>query len=123
LIEALPPERAGEFSICLVSDRRIRELNRQFRGLDAPTDVLSFPDDRPREIHGSRYLGDIAISVETAARQARAMKHSLDRELKMLALHGYLHLLGYDHERDQGEMMRLQRRLERSLLRRRKVER
>jgi probable rRNA maturation factor len=116
VLETLPPDEAGEFAICLVSDRKMREFNRRYRERDAPTDVLSFPGDPTEAIDERRYLGDIAISVDTAARQARALAHSLDRELEVLALHGYLHLLGFDHERDAGEMMRLQRRLERSLM-------
>ena len=115
VLELLSPEEASEFAICLVSDRKMREFNRRYRDRDTPTDVLSFPGDDQGETPGMPYLGDIAISVETAARQAQRMEHSLDRELEILALHGYLHLLGYDHERDSGEMMRLQRRLERTL--------
>jgi probable rRNA maturation factor len=115
VLETVSPERASEFAICLVSDRKMREFNRRYRDRDTPTDVLAFPGDAEGETPGKRYLGDIAISVETAARQARQMEHSLDRELEILALHGYLHLLGFDHERDSGEMMRLQRKLERTL--------
>ena len=115
VLELIPAEEANEFVICLVSDRKMREFNRRYRDRDSPTDVLSFPTDDPGEAPGERYLGDIAISVETAARQAREREHSLERELEILALHGYLHLLGYDHERDAGQMMRLQRRLERRL--------
>ena len=116
LLEAVPPDDAGEFTVCLVSDRKMREFNRRFRGRDAPTDVLSFPGGDAESIGEGRYLGDIAISVDSAARQARALHHPLDRELETLALHGYLHLLGYDHERDDGQMMRLQRRLESRLV-------
>jgi probable rRNA maturation factor len=116
IVEDLPPERSGELSVCLVSDRCIREYNRTFRGHDTTTDVLAFPGDAQRDPEGRVYLGDIAISVPTAAQQARALGHSLSRELKILALHGYLHLLGYDHERDKGQMLRLQRRLQRRLL-------
>jgi probable rRNA maturation factor len=115
VLETLPPDQAGEVAICLVSDRKMREFNRRYRERDAPTDVLSFPGDDTDAIDERRYLGDIAISVDTAARQARERNHALDRELEVLALHGYLHLLGFDHERDAGEMMRVQRRLERSL--------
>jgi len=112
----MPPDGPASLAICLVSDRRMRELNRQFRDLDQATDVLSFPDGEADRDTGERYLGDIVISVACAARQARERGHSLSRELKLLALHGYLHLLGYDHETDKGRMMRLQRRLERELL-------
>jgi len=91
--------------------RRIRRLNRTWRGIDTPTDVLSFPageDPGP-----GRHLGDLVISRETAARQARHEGHSLATELRVLALHGLLHLLGYDHERDSGRMARIERRLRR----------
>ena len=113
--------RAGEatsIALCLVSDRRMRRYNREFRGRKVTTDVLSFPAGTA-DPDGSVHLGDIVISVASAARQARESGHSLPRELRVLALHGVLHLLGYDHERDDGEMMRLQRRLERKLLPRR----
>jgi probable rRNA maturation factor len=116
LVGAAPPQRGDQLSVCLVSDRRMREFNRRFRGIDRPTDVLAFcGDGRPgpdRQVH----LGDIVISVPTAARQARERKHSLAKELKILTLHGYLHLLGHDHETDDGAMLRLQRRLTRRLL-------
>ncbi|HXV76229.1 MAG TPA: rRNA maturation RNase YbeY [Candidatus Polarisedimenticolaceae bacterium] len=108
--------RGGELTVCLVSDRKMRELSRVYRGRDAPTDVLSFPAGGDESEPGRRYLGDIAVSVETAARQARQRGHALAVELKILVLHGYLHLLGLDHETDDGQMMRLQRRLERRLL-------
>ena len=117
VLQLRPPEQAGEFAICLVSDRKMREFNRRYRDRSTPTDVLSFPDETPDGSPAQqRYLGDIAISVDTAARQAERVGHSLDREIEILALHGYLHLLGYDHERDAGEMMRLQRQLDRTLL-------
>jgi probable rRNA maturation factor len=94
----------------------MRDYNRRFRGQDQPTDVLSFPAHEPAAPLGERHLGDIVISVPTAADQARKARHCLERELKILALHGYLHLLGYDHETDDGTMMRLQRGLVRRLL-------
>ena len=104
----------GESSatIAFVSDQRIRELNRQFRGIDKATDVLSFPADGPDE----SYLGDIAISAETAAAQAKENGLSFDGEIAQLILHGLLHLSGYDHETDNGEMNRLELRLRRKLL-------
>ncbi len=116
VVDALPPGLPGELAVCLLSDRKMCELNREFRGADAPTDVLSFVGETKLDAEGRRHLGDIAICVPAAARQARAAGHSLDRELRILALHGYLHLMGYDHERDEGQMLRLQRRLERRLL-------
>ncbi len=80
------------------------------------TDVLSFPGDGEPDPDGSVYLGDVVISAPMAQRQAGREGHSLKRELQTLALHGYLHLLGYDHETDDGKMMRLQRRLQRELI-------
>ena len=119
LASVLPPRRAGAMGVCLVGDRAMRVVNRRHRAKDATTDVLSFPAGRTPDPEGLRHLGDILISVPQAARQARAAGHPLDRELRVLLLHGYLHLLGYDHERDDGTMLRLQRRLERRLLSRR----
>ena len=103
-------------AVCLVSDVRIREFNHRYRDEDTATDVLSFPGDEEPEPDGSVHLGDIVISVATAARQAREFGHSLPRELKRLALHGYLHLLGYDHETDDGTMRCVEGRLVRRLL-------
>jgi probable rRNA maturation factor len=101
------PRRArGEVGVALVSDARMRALNRTFRGKDYATDVLSFPSDA-----GDGTLGDIAIATGVARRQAREAGHPLETELKVLALHGLLHLLGFDHERDAGEMARAERRL------------
>lgn len=99
------------FSLALVSDRMIREMNRKFAGKDKPTDVLSFPFI----VEGAgdpEYLGDIAVSVERAAAQA---ERNLEHELRILALHGVLHLLGYDHESDKGEMGRREKRLREEL--------
>ena len=93
----------------------MREYNRVYRDRDAVTDVLAFPGDGP-DPDGRTHLGDIVIAAPQAARQARAAGHSLAREARILALHAYLHLLGYDHETDRGEMLRLQRRLERRLI-------
>jgi probable rRNA maturation factor len=111
--KALAAVGNGESSatIAFVSDKRIRELNRQFRGIDRATDVLSFPADGPDESN----LGDIAISVETATAQAKENGLSLDAEIAQLILHGLLHLSGYDHETDNGEMNRLELRLRRKL--------
>jgi probable rRNA maturation factor len=90
--------------------------NRRFRGIRSTTDVLAFPGDGTADPQGGRHLGDIAISVPRARRQARAAGHPLAHEVRLLLLHGYLHLLGYDHEADDGRMMRVQRRLEARLL-------
>ena len=96
-------------TIAFVSDKKIRELNRQFRGIDKPTDVLSFPSDGPDE------LGDVAVSVDTAAAQAKENGLKFDEEIAQLILHGLLHLSGYDHETDNGEMNRLELRLRKKL--------
>ena len=93
---------AGEVSVLLTSDREIRRLNREFRRQDKSTDVLSFPaPELPENI-----AGDLAISLDTAARQAKQFGHTLDIEIKILLLHGLLHLAGLDHESDGGEMAR-----------------
>lgn len=126
----------GCVTVCLVSDPEIARLNQTYRGIRASTDVLSFPangsrNSRRREQHRPRfrrglssltssrsstsYLGDIAISPETARRNARRYARPLPAELRILILHGVLHLLGYDHETDTGEMARLERRLRRRL--------
>jgi probable rRNA maturation factor len=103
-------------TVVFVSDRTIKRLNRQFRGRDAATDVLSFPmaedpvDRRPEEP-----LGDVVVSVERAAEQAAEHGLSFEREVAQLILHGLLHLCGYDHETDDGEMNRLELRLRRRL--------
>lgn len=106
-------ERLGvsdrELSVAFVSDRRMADLNHRFRGKPQPTDVLSFPVD-PGE---NGYLGDVVISAETARRNARRSGRSLREELRILILHGVLHLLGYDHETDRGQMNRLERKLRR----------
>jgi probable rRNA maturation factor len=97
----------GQVTVLLTSDVAIRRLNRQFRGKNTATDVLSFP--ALEMVEG--IAGDLAISVETARRQAREQGHSLGIEIKVLMLHGLLHLAGYDHESDHGEMARRERLL------------
>ena len=92
---------AGEVDVLLAGDGTLRRLNREFRGKDKPTDVLSFPS--PEEIFEER-AGDLAISLKTAARQAKAYGHALEDEVRILMLHGLLHLSGMDHETDAGEM-------------------
>lgn len=125
LAEAAPASTRGEVTVALVTDARIRRLNAVFRGVDAATDVLSFPagPEPAGALPGSRpagapattgsYLGDIAIARGVARRQAQAEGHGLRTELRVLALHGLLHLLGYDHEGDQGRMRRVEERLRR----------
>ena len=105
---------SGEVALVLGGDARLRRLNARYRGKDRPTDVLSFSGPG-----GAEGLGDILISVPAAARNARELGRTLPQELDVLALHGFLHLLGYDHETDDGTMDRLERRLRRRLLRRR----
>lgn len=89
-----------DVSVLITGNRQIRELNRRFRRKDKPTDVLSFP----RQTGSGKPGGDIAISAQIARQTAREHGHSLAREFKVLILHGMLHLAGYDHERDNGEM-------------------
>ncbi len=100
----------GELALVLAGDRLVRRLNRDYRHKDRPTDVLSFPGDG-----GEGGLGDIVISVETAERNARGLGRTLPQELDVLALHGFLHVLGHDHETDGGTMLRLETRLRRRL--------
>jgi len=106
LSQVAPAVARGDVSVALVSDRRMRALNRQFRGKDKTTDVLSFPSEKP-------FLGDIVIATGVAAKQARAAGHSIVTEVRVLALHGLLHLLGYDHDdkADRGRMARVELRL------------
>lgn len=96
-------------TIAFVSDKTIRELNNQFRGIDKATDVLSFPAEEDDN------LGDIAISVDTAATQCAENGLTLNEEIAQLMLHGLLHLSGYDHETDNGEMNRLELKLRKQL--------
>ncbi len=114
-LRRIVPRRArGVVSIALVSDQRVRALNRAYRRRDYATDVLSFPATMPSvSPRIPRFLGDIVIARGVAKRQAREARHSEQIELRVLALHGLLHLLGYDHERDNGEMLRVERRLRR----------
>jgi len=108
LVAELAPE-AGSLGVRFASDRELRRANRTWRGKDKATDVLSFPGD-------DGHLGDILLSVPTARRQAESAGHPVERELQVLLLHGVLHCLGYDHETDQGEMERLERKLRRRFL-------
>ena len=107
LARIAPASARGEVCLALISDRRMRALNRQFRGKDYATDVLSFPSDE------RGFLGDIVIAEGMAKRQAKEHGHSLKIEVQTLALHGLLHLLGYDHETDDGRMSRVEARLRR----------
>jgi probable rRNA maturation factor len=106
-------------TVCLVSDAAIARLNHRYRGKRGPTDVLSFPSAREKFSGAARvarrYAGDIAISPSAARRNARRLDRTLPAELRVLILHGMLHLAGYDHETDRGEMDRIERRLRRRL--------
>ena len=94
----------GEVSVLITTDKAVRRLNRQYRGKNKATDVLSFPAAAPGKGRRTQIAGDLAISVDMAARQALALEHSLATELKVLMLHGLLHLAGFDHEVDKGQM-------------------
>ena len=107
---ALGGER-HEVSVYFCGDRRMASLNRRWRRRNGPTDVLAFPAGET----DARFLGDIVISVPYATRQARRRGESPSREMDRLLLHGYLHLLGYDHETDNGEMEALETKLRRRL--------
>jgi probable rRNA maturation factor len=100
----------GQVTALLTTDRTIRDLNRRFRGKDEATDVLSFSATNPLQ-NQEKIAGDLAISVETARKQAAEQGHTLGVELRVLMLHGLLHLAGYDHETDEGRMQRRERRL------------
>lgn len=103
----------GSFSVVLVSDQAITKYHSKFLGINQPTDVLAFPDEQDEWETGEIYLGDILISVEAADYQKG--NHLLE-ELQILSLHGLLHLLGYDHQRDQGEMEAMENKLRKEFL-------
>jgi probable rRNA maturation factor len=135
LVGVAPPAARGSVAVALVSDARMRRLNRRYRAIDHATDVLSFSSaELPPQARLIRFvpgapqrakiglsgpsgplphLGDIVIATGVARRQARAAGHSERTELRILALHGLLHLIGYDHEVDAGVMARVERRLRR----------
>jgi probable rRNA maturation factor len=118
--------RAGaSLTVAFVRDRKIKDLNRDYRGKDRATDVLSFPADEADSANGEsgsaiadtmEFMGDIIISTDAALRQAEEASHSFEREVSELVIHGALHLCHYDHEADHGEMNRLERKLRRKLL-------
>jgi probable rRNA maturation factor len=115
LARIAPRTARGAVTIAILPDAKVKALNRQYRGMNKATDVLSFPAETgPRaERKGSPFLGDIVIARGVAARQARNLGHPVATELRVLALHGLLHLLGYDHEADNGRMARTEARLRR----------
>jgi probable rRNA maturation factor len=123
LADTAPPAARGEVAVAIVSDGFVRRLNSTYRGIDRVTDVLSFPAESAQRaasrgrtrptLPGDAFLGDIVIARGQARRQASSLGHPLWVELRVLALHGLLHLLGYDHERDAGQMARVEARLRR----------
>ncbi|HBV88119.1 rRNA maturation RNase YbeY [Desulfosporosinus sp.] len=107
-IELSEGPKEAEVSLMLVDDQRIHTLNREYRGVDRPTDVLSFAlqeemEDEPEIEEEDEMLGDIVISIERARDQAEEYGHSFEREIVYLAVHGTLHLLGFDHEEENGK--------------------
>ena len=107
-----PPESV---TVQLISDGEMTRLNHTYRKKSGPTDVLSFPATRAKPRLDAEYVGDIAISPETARRNARRYSRALQDEMRILILHGMIHLAGFDHETDHGEMERLERLLRRRL--------
>jgi len=106
----------GDANVLVTSDVGIRALNRRFRGKDRATDVLSFPALAANyNAHATHLAGDIAISADAAAASAAQFGHSVDQEIKILMLHGILHLAGFDHERDNGVMARKEAQLRQAL--------
>lgn len=105
ILQSLKVDEKTEVSILFTDDKFIRLLNNKYRGIDNPTDVLSFSlqegVDKPPVVESEKLLGDIIVSVETAQRQADTLNHSIEKELTVLLIHGLLHLTGHDHEKDQ----------------------
>lgn len=116
-LAAIPSQAQGDITLVLSNDAQIRSLNRQFRGFDSPTDVLSFDIDELNPQSGRKYLGDVVISLERAQEQAVSAAHPLTAELALLTVHGILHLCGYDHHQpaDQAQMWALQKTILASL--------
>jgi probable rRNA maturation factor len=105
-LEAESSDLGADLTIVLTDDSQLQQLNRDYLGIDAPTDVLSFPAGEEDPETGARYLGDILISIPRAKRQAEAAGHSLEAEAQLLVVHGVLHLLGHDHaEADEKARM------------------
>jgi len=114
-LETVEYPAEGEISMLLTGARHIQELNREWRNIDKPTDVLSFPlQDDPWELSGRVVLGDVVINTERCAAQAAELGHGYQREMVFLLIHSILHLLGWDHERskdEEEEMFALQREI------------
>jgi len=121
LARVAPRSARGSVTVAILSDSKVKALNRKYRRLDRTTDVLSFPEAgsavvfnlQGRALQSTPFLGDIVIGRGLAQKQARILGHSLATEFRVLALHGLLHLLGYDHEGDNGRMARAEARLRR----------
>jgi probable rRNA maturation factor len=120
LARIAPRSARGDVSIAILPDAKVRELNSVYRRIDEATDVLSFPTGEgssrilaggPRKLYPTPFLGEIVIARGIARKQAKILRHSVATELRVLALHGLLHLLGYDHENDNGRMARAEARL------------
>jgi probable rRNA maturation factor len=110
VLQALSEEKEAEATIAIEDDEQLKNLNSQFLGIDAPTDVLSFPSDETDPDSGNLYIGDIIISLPRATQQAQQAGHPVNNELQLLVIHGMLHLLGYDHDtpENKAEMWSLQ---------------
>ncbi|HEY9153396.1 MAG TPA: rRNA maturation RNase YbeY [Anaerolineales bacterium] len=107
----------GDITVVLTDDTQLHELNREYLGVDAPTDVLSFPASETDPETGARYLGDILISIPRAGAQAKAASHPLESEIQLLVVHGVLHLLGHDHAsaKEKAKMWKAQAEILQSL--------
>ncbi|HWO30894.1 MAG TPA: rRNA maturation RNase YbeY [Candidatus Acidoferrum sp.] len=105
----------GIVNVLVTNSHELRSLNLRFRGKDQPTDVLSFPAPPPGRAQAKQIAGDLAISADIARENAKRLGHSVAGEIKILVLHGVLHLAGLDHERDNGEMARKESRLRQQL--------
>ena len=104
-----------ELTLVLVDNKTIKKLNKKFLKRDYPTDVLSFPINE-NTAEGTYYVGDIIISVPQAFNQCFKLNHGLGKEIEILTIHGFLHLIGYNHETDKGEMRREEEKLQRLIL-------
>ena len=105
----------GTVNVLVTNSRELRSLNRRFRGKDKPTDVLSFPAPMPKSHQARQVAGDLAISADIARENADRLGHTVAAEIKILVLHGVLHLAGFDHELDNGEMAQAEARLRQRL--------
>jgi probable rRNA maturation factor len=104
VLEELSTDKEAEITIAIEDDEQLRELNQQFLGIDAPTDVLSFPSNEVDPDTGNIYLGDIIISLPAAIQQAGIAGHPIENEMQLLVIHGMLHLLGFDHDSAETKM-------------------